>query len=105
MRFLSSARAIAQSMSPHTHSTVPDICHLRHPSFAALRAPVFRRFSNDGVPVLITSLGERGAALTLPAVQRLLGIVDDSADGRMLASIAQATLCRPWSAAARPAGR
>ena len=77
-------------MSPHTHSTVPDICHLRHPSFAALRAPVFRRSSNDGVPVLITSLGEREAALTLPAVQRLLGIVDDSADGRMLASIAQA---------------
>ena len=50
---------------------------------------MFRRAEADDTPVMVMSLGERTAAVPLRALQRELGIADDSPDGRMLGLIAQ----------------
>lgn len=49
----------------------------------------FRRSESDGEPVLAISYGEREAAVPIRSLQREFGIVDDSADGRMLALVTE----------------
>lgn len=72
-----------------TDPAVPDRCLLRHRGFATLGEISFRRSATDDAPVMIVPLGGREAAVPLRAMQRELAIDDDSADGRMLALIAQ----------------
>lgn len=54
------------------------------------RQPVFRRADTDPTPVMVVSLGDREAAMPLRSIQREFGISDNSADGQMLALIAEA---------------
>lgn len=56
--------------------------------FSRVGDPLFRRAESDGTPVMVVQLGDREAALPLRSLQREFGIPDDSADGRMLATIA-----------------
>ena len=56
--------------------------------FGRVGDPLFRRAESDSTPVMVVQLGEREAALPLRSMQREFGIPDDSADGRMLATIA-----------------
>ena len=66
----------------------PDICALQHRIFHSLTDVLFRRAEGDDTPVIVMSLGERTAAVPLRALQRELGIADNSPDGRMLRLIA-----------------
>ena len=68
----------------------PDQCLLSHPAFAMLGSICFRKSVTDGAPVVIVPLGEREVAVPIKALQRELQIEDDSADGKMLALIADA---------------
>lgn len=68
--------------------TQTQLCQLEHPVFSRLGEPLFRRAESDGAPVMVVQLGDREAALPLRSLQREFGIPDDSADGRMLATIA-----------------
>ncbi len=68
----------------------PERCVLQHRGFAALGEIAFRRSPTDNMPVLLMPLGGRQAAVPLRALQRELGIADDSEDGRMLGLIAEA---------------
>ena len=83
-------------MSAHTD---PEFCRLLHRGFQLFQNVMFCRSEADGIPALRFSLGEREATLPIDAVQRELGIPDDSDDGRMLAMVAGAldfvTLLRP----------
>jgi hypothetical protein len=65
-------------------------CLLVHRGFVVLGDIVFQRSEADGVPVAMIPLGDRSAALPLRALQRELGIEDDSDDGRMLALVVEA---------------
>ena len=67
----------------------PDRCVLQHRGFLALGQFSFRRSPADNLPVAVVPLGGRDAAVPLRALQRELGIDDDSDDGRMLALIAE----------------
>lgn len=66
-----------------------DTCALEHRAFHTLTDVLFRRAEGDETPVIVMSLGERAAAVPLRALQRELGIGDDTADGRMLDLIAR----------------
>lgn len=70
-------------------AALPDRCLLENRMFATLGDVSFRRAVADGTPVMIVTMGEREAALPLRALQREFGIEDASADGRMLALIAE----------------
>jgi len=65
------------------------LCVLEHRMFRRLGDVMFRRAEADDTPVIVMSLGERIAAVPLEALQRELGIADDSPDGRMLGLIAR----------------
>ena len=67
----------------------PELCALEHRVFHTLTDVLFRRAEADDTPVMVMSLGERTAAVPLRALQRELGIAEDSPDGRMLGLIAQ----------------
>jgi hypothetical protein len=67
----------------------PDVCALEHRAFRYLTDVMFRRDEANETPVMVLLLGERIAAVPLRALQRELGIADDSPDGRMLGLIAQ----------------
>jgi hypothetical protein len=67
----------------------PDRCVLQHRVFSTFGEVTFRRAEADETPVMVLSLGERQATVPLRALQRELGIADDSPDGRMLWLIAQ----------------
>ena len=68
----------------------PLICQLDAPLLQGLRGPLFRRAADDGEPVLAVRMGEREAVVPLRGLQARLGIPDDSPDGRMLGTIADA---------------
>ena len=68
----------------------PTRCTLEHRMFALFQQPIFRRADADATPVIVVRMGDKEAVMPLLAVQRELGIADDSADGRMLALIAEA---------------
>jgi hypothetical protein len=68
----------------------PGICRLEHPGFVAMGPPTFRRSDSDGQVVMTVALGTQQAVFPVPALKRALGIIDDSADGRMLALITEA---------------
>ena len=74
---------------PDTSVEEPTVCALDHRLFRTLSGVLFRRAESDDTPVMVMMLGERSAAVPLRSLQRELGIEDDSADGRMLAMIAQ----------------
>ena len=65
-------------------------CMLAHRGFLLLGDLVFQRSETDGAPIAIVPLDGRPVAIPLRALQRELGIADDSEDGRMLALIAEA---------------
>ncbi len=67
----------------------PDTCTLEHRIFHSLTDVLFRRAQTDDTPVMVMSLGERTAVVPLRALQRELGVADDSPDGRMFGLIAQ----------------
>lgn len=69
---------------------LPTHCVLEHRMFALFQEPLFRRTDVDATPVLVVRIGEKEAAMPLRAIQREFGITDASADGRMLALIAEA---------------
>jgi hypothetical protein len=68
----------------------PTHCALEHRMFSLFQQPVFRRTDAEAVPVMVVPMGDKEAAMPLRAIQREFGIPDDSADGRMLALIAEA---------------
>ena len=68
---------------------LPDVCVLEHSAFHYFADVLFRRDETNETPVMVIPLGERIAAVPLRALQRELGIADDSPDGRMLGLIAQ----------------
>ena len=68
----------------------PTHCLLGHRMFALFQEPLFRRTDTDATPVMVVQLGEREGVMPLRSIQREFGIPDDSADGRMLALIAEA---------------
>ena len=68
----------------------PTHCLLGHRMFALFQQPLFRRSDADATPVMVVRMGEREAAMPLRSIQRELAIADDSADGQMLALIADA---------------
>ena len=68
----------------------PTHCLLDHRMFALFQEPLFRRTDADPTPVMVVRMGEKEAVMPLRAIQREFGIADDSADGRMLALIAEA---------------
>lgn len=68
----------------------PVRCRLDHELFARLGAAAFRRSLSDGAAMLVIPLGALEASMPLGALQRMLAIADDSADGRMLHQIAMA---------------
>ena len=72
-----------------TSPEASDVCELQHRLFHTLTDVVFRRAEGDNTPVIVMSLGDRIAAVPLRALQRELGIAEDSPDGRMLRLIAQ----------------
>ncbi len=72
------------------HDSPPRLCTLEHPVFSRVGEPLFRRAESDNTPVMVVRLGDREAALPLRSLQREFGIPDDSDDGRMLATIAEA---------------
>jgi hypothetical protein len=67
----------------------PGRCVLEHRGFVLLEDLVFQRSDADGVPVALIPLTGKGAAIPLRALQRELGIPDDSDDGRMLGLVAE----------------
>lgn len=67
----------------------PRTCVLEHRIFHRFGEVIFRRAESDGMPAMVISLGERSAAVPLRMLQQEVGIPDDSADGRMLALVAQ----------------
>ncbi len=67
----------------------PDRCVLNHRVFTMLGTVSFRRASADGTPVMVFTLGEREAIMSLRALQREFAIDDASPDGRMLGLIAE----------------
>jgi hypothetical protein len=73
-----------------TEDDKPTHCLLEHRMFALFQEPLFRRTDVDATPVMVVRMGEKEAVMPLRAIQREFGIADDSADGRMLASIAEA---------------
>lgn len=75
--------------TPHDLQFPPSRCKLAHRLFTAFSNPLFRAAESDGTPVMVVQLGDKEAALPLISLQREFGIPDDSADGRMLALIAQ----------------
>jgi len=75
--------------TPDDLECLPSTCTLTHRLFTAFKDPVFRTAESDGTPVMVVRLGDREAALPLTSLQREFGILDESADGRMLALIAQ----------------
>ncbi len=68
----------------------PTHCLLGHRMFALFEQPLFRRADTDATPVMVVQLGEREAVMPLCSIQREFAIPDDSADGQMLALIAEA---------------
>lgn len=64
-------------------------CVLQHPVFCRVSGISFRRSPSDGEPVMVMPFGEGEASLPLRSLQREFEIPDDSADGRMLALIAE----------------
>ena len=68
----------------------PTHCQLTHRMFALFEQPFFRRTDADATPVMVVQMGEKDAVMPLRAIQRELGIADESADGQMLALIAEA---------------
>jgi hypothetical protein len=75
--------------TPHDLELVPTRCELAHRLFTTFDDPLFRVAESDGTPVMVVQLGDKEAALPLKSLQREFGILDSSADGRMLALIAQ----------------
>jgi len=77
----------------------PETCVLHHPVFTRFGAPIFQRAETDGEPVMLVALGEKQAALPLRSLQREFSLGPETADGRMLALIAEAldfvTFLRP----------
>ncbi len=69
---------------------VPTSCVLEHRAFSSFGPVSFRRSPTDQAPVMVVQLGDREAMVPLRALQRELGIEDDSGDGRMLALIVEA---------------
>ena len=69
---------------------IPTHCQLTHRMFALFEQPHFRRTDADATPVMVVQMGEKEAVMPLRAIQRELGIADESADGQMLALIAEA---------------
>jgi hypothetical protein len=72
-----------------TQDKLPDHCTLANAVFSRLPNTTFRRAESDGTPVIVVPLGDGVAAVPLRSLQREFGIADDSADGRMLALIAE----------------
>lgn len=72
-----------------TPPKLPAQCVLENAVFTRLANATFRRAESDGAPVMVVPLGDGVAALPLRSLQREFGIEDDSADGRMLALIAE----------------
>ena len=70
-------------------SDLPNRCVLDHRGFPVLGDVVFQRSGTDGTPVAVVPLGEHPVSIPLRALQRELGIDDDSDDGRMLALIVE----------------
>jgi len=62
---------------------------LEHPLFSRVAGVSFRRSASDGEPVMVVPFEEREATLPLPGIKREFEITDDSADGRMLALVAE----------------
>ena len=68
----------------------PTHCFLGHRLFGRFEQLIFRRLPTDATPVIVVQLGEREAVIPLRSIQREFGITDASADGQMLALIAEA---------------
>lgn len=74
--------------TPGPMAACPDLCSLHHRVFTALSDISFRR-SADGAAVMTVPFGETAASVPLRSLKREFAIADDSADGRMLAMIAE----------------
>jgi len=77
-------------MSDVPGDSTPDHCILEHRMFSVLSAPLFRRAEGGDLPMMVVTLGENNAAVSLASLQAEFGIADDSPDGRMLGLIARA---------------